>query len=45
MELTMNAQAPAAGNGPLRRLSTLLYRKPTLYLSLLLVPLREEPLP
>ena len=38
MELTMNAQAPMAGNGPLRRLSNLLYRKPTLYLSLLLVP-------
>ncbi|SDI63717.1 putative spermidine/putrescine transport system permease protein [Pseudomonas delhiensis] len=38
MELTMNAQAPTAGNGPLRRLSNLLYRKPTLYLSLLLVP-------
>ncbi|MDF3934790.1 ABC transporter permease [Pseudomonas citronellolis] len=34
----MNAQAPTAGNGPLRRLSNLLYRKPTLYLSLLLVP-------
>ena len=38
MELTMNAPAPTAGNGPLRRLSNLLYRKPTLYLSLLLVP-------
>ncbi|KWR80087.1 ABC transporter permease [Pseudomonas citronellolis] len=38
MELTMNAQAPTTGKGPLRRLSNLLYRKPTLYLSLLLVP-------
>ncbi len=38
MELTMNAPVPQASNGPLRRLSNLLYRKPTLYLSLLLVP-------
>ncbi|MFB1631105.1 ABC transporter permease [Pseudomonas sp. AP-1] len=38
MELTLNAPAPATANGPLRRLSNLLYRKPTLYLSLLLVP-------
>ncbi len=38
MELTMNAALPAASNGPLRRLSNLLYRKPTLYLSLLLIP-------
>jgi putative spermidine/putrescine transport system permease protein len=38
MELTLNAAPPVAGNGPLRRLSNLLYRKPNLYLSLLLVP-------
>ncbi|WP_371230306.1 ABC transporter permease [Pseudomonas sp. QE6] len=38
MELTMNAPVQAAANGPLRRLSNLLYRKPTLYLSLLLIP-------
>ncbi|CDF82478.1 Inner membrane ABC transporter permease protein ydcU [Pseudomonas knackmussii B13] len=38
MELTLNAERPVAGNGPLRRLSNLLYRKPNLYLSLLLVP-------
>ncbi len=38
MELTMNAALPAASNGPLRRLSNLLYRKPTLFLSLLLIP-------
>ncbi|MES3708670.1 ABC transporter permease [Pseudomonas putida] len=34
----MNAPIPAAANGPLRRLSNLLYRKPALYLSLLLIP-------
>ncbi|MGE9761823.1 ABC transporter permease [Pseudomonas sp. PDM20] len=38
MELTMNAPLPQACNGPLRRLCNLLYRKPTLYLSLLLIP-------
>ncbi|WP_435607598.1 ABC transporter permease [Pseudomonas knackmussii] len=38
MELTLNAERPVADNGPLRRLSNLLYRKPNLYLSLLLVP-------
>ncbi|WP_434555297.1 ABC transporter permease [Pseudomonas putida] len=38
MDLTMNAPIPAAANGPLRRLSNLLYRKPALYLSLLLIP-------
>ncbi|MDF0730785.1 ABC transporter permease [Pseudomonas entomophila] len=38
MSLTLHAQAPAASGGALRGLSNLLYRKPTLYLSLLLVP-------
>ena len=38
MELTLNAARPRAANGLMRRFSTLLHRKPTLYLSLLLVP-------
>ncbi|MBO3277743.1 ABC transporter permease [Pseudomonas schmalbachii] len=38
MELTLKAERPQAASGPLRSLSNLLYRKPTLYLSLLLVP-------
>ncbi|WP_286785595.1 MULTISPECIES: ABC transporter permease [Pseudomonas] len=37
MQLALNTRTAAAG-GPLRRLSSLLYRKPNLYLSLLLVP-------
>jgi len=38
MELTLNAARAQAPKGPMRHLSNLLYRKPTLYLSLLLVP-------
>lgn len=38
MELSLNAQTPRPSNGPLHRLSNLLYRKPNLYLALLLVP-------
>ncbi|MDH4567848.1 ABC transporter permease [Pseudomonas sp. BN414] len=38
MELTLNAERPRAANGLMRRFSGLLYRRPTLYLSLLLVP-------
>jgi len=37
MQLALDTRTAAAG-GPLRRLSSLLYRKPNLYLSLLLVP-------
>ncbi|PZP24222.1 ABC transporter permease [Pseudomonas kuykendallii] len=37
MQLALDTRKAAAG-GPLRRLSSLLYRKPNLYLSLLLVP-------
>ncbi|OCT32884.1 ABC transporter permease [Pseudomonas putida] len=38
MSLTLDATAPVVRHGALRGLSNLLYRKPTLYLSLLLVP-------
>lgn len=38
MSLTLDATAPVVRHGALRELSNLLYRKPTLYLSLLLVP-------
>ncbi|SDG89240.1 putative spermidine/putrescine transport system permease protein [Pseudomonas benzenivorans] len=38
MELSLKTQAPPPGHGPLHRLSNLLYRKPNLYLALLLVP-------
>ncbi|KAF1057286.1 MAG: Inner membrane ABC transporter permease protein YdcU [Pseudomonas citronellolis] len=38
MQLTLEQPAQAAAGGPLRRLSNLLYRKPTLYLLLLLIP-------
>ena len=38
MELTLDAGRPAVANGPLRRLASLLYRRPTLYLALLLTP-------
>ncbi len=37
MQLALDTRTAAAG-GPLRRLSSLLYRKPNLYLSLLLIP-------
>ncbi|ANC05085.1 spermidine/putrescine ABC transporter permease [Pseudomonas putida] len=38
MSLTLDATAPVVRHGALRGLSNLLYRKPALYLSLLLVP-------
>ncbi|MEA5671500.1 ABC transporter permease [Pseudomonas sp. MH2] len=38
MSVTLDAMAPVVRHGALRGLSNLLYRKPTLYLSLLLVP-------
>ncbi len=38
MELSLKTQAPRPSNGPLHRLSNLLYRKPNLYLALLLIP-------
>lgn len=38
MEASLKARTPRPAHGPLHRLSNLLYRKPNLYLSLLLVP-------
>lgn len=38
MSAPLTAQAQAAPNGAMRRLSNLLYRRPTLYLSMLLIP-------
>jgi putative spermidine/putrescine transport system permease protein len=38
MDHSPNAQAPRPNTGPLHRLSSLLYRKPNLYLALLLIP-------
>lgn len=38
MQLTLNSRAAQTAGGPLRQLSNLLYRKPNLYLAMLLIP-------
>ncbi len=38
MDLSLKSQTPRTGNGPLHGLANLLYRKPNLYLAMLLIP-------